>query len=120
MVPGDFAKAFGGGADFVMAGGVFAGHDQGGFEVVDGKVQFYGMSSSTAMHKHHGGVAEYRASEGRTVTIPYKGDVNNTLQEILGGIRSAMTYIGASELKEVSKRCTFIRVNRQLNTVFEK
>jgi GMP reductase len=119
-VPGDFSKAFGAGADFIMAGGIFAGHDQGGGEVIDGKVQFYGMSSDTAMKKHHGGVAEYRASEGRTVFVPYKGDVNNTLSEILGGVRSCMTYIGAASLKEISKRCTFVRVNRQLNTIFDK
>lgn len=121
-VPGDIAKAFGGGADFVMLGGILAGHDQSEEEVVEENgeksVVFYGMSSDTAMQKHKGGVAEYRASEGRTVTIPYRGDVNDTLQDILGGLRSACTYVGARRLKELSKRTTFIRVSQQLNTVF--
>jgi GMP reductase len=121
-VPGDLSKAFGGGADFVMLGGMLAGHDQSGMSVVkeDGEkfVAFYGMSSSTAMTKHAGGVAEYRASEGKTVRVPYRGDVNDTLQDILGGIRSTCTYVGALSLKQVSKRTTFIRVTQQLNTVF--
>ncbi len=121
-VPGDIAKAFGGGADFVMLGGMLAGHDQSGQEIVEKGskkfVQFYGMSSDTAMKKHKGGVAEYRASEGKTVRIPYRGDVSGTLQDILGGIRSTCTYVGARKLKELSKRTTFIRVSRQLNTVF--
>jgi GMP reductase len=76
------------------------------------------MSSATAMEKHAGGVAEYRASEGKTVTVPYRGDVIGTLREILGGIRSACTYVGARRLKELSKRTTFVRVTQQLNTVF--
>ncbi|MCB1682453.1 MAG: GMP reductase [Rhodospirillales bacterium] len=121
-VPGDIAKAFGGGADFVMLGGMFAGHDQSEEKVVekDGKkyVVFYGMSSDTAMKRHKGGVAEYRASEGKTVKIHYRGDVADTLQDILGGLRSACTYVGAKKLKELSKRTTFIRVSQQLNTVF--
>lgn len=121
-VPGDIAKAFGGGADFVMLGGMFAGHDQAEEKIVEvnGKkyVAFYGMSSDTAMKRHKGGVAEYRASEGKTVKIPYKGDVSGSLQDILGGLRSACTYVGARKLKELSKRTTFIRVSQQLNTVF--
>lgn len=121
-VPGDVAKAFGGGSDFVMLGGMLAGHDQSEQEIieVDGKkfLQFYGMSSDTAMTKHKGGVAEYRASEGKTVRIPYRGDVAGTLQDILGGVRSTCTYVGARQLKELSKRTTFIRVGQQLNTVF--
>lgn len=118
--PGDVAKAFGAGADFVMLGGMLAGHDEGGGEVSDGKVTFYGMSSDTAMNKHHGGVADYRSSEGRTVTIPYKGPVQNTVLDILGGLRSACTYVGAPSLKQLSKCTTFIRVNRQINDVFVK
>lgn len=118
--PGDVAKAFGAGADFVMLGGMFAGHDEGGGEVKDGKVTFYGMSSDTAMDKHHGGVAEYRSSEGRTVSIPYKGQIKNTVLDLLGGIRSTCTYVGASTLKQLSKCTTFIRVNRQINDVFLK
>ncbi len=116
--PGDVSKAFGAGADFVMLGGMFAGHDEGGGNVENGKVTFYGMSSDTAMNKHHGGIAEYRSSEGRTVEIPYKGPVENTVKDILGGIRSTCTYVGASELKHLSKCTTFIRVNNQFNNVF--
>lgn len=121
-VPGDVAKAFAGGADFVMLGGMFAGHDQSEQKIIaeGGKkyLQFYGMSSSTAMKKHKGGVAEYRASEGKTVKIPYRGGVESTLQDILGGLRSTCTYVGARRLKELSKRTTFIRVSQQLNTIF--
>jgi GMP reductase len=121
-VPGDLAKAFGAGADFVMLGGMLAGHDECEGDIIEdgGKkfVTFYGMSSSTAMHKHSGGVAEYRASEGKTVRVPYKGDLSHTLQDILGGIRSACTYVGARTLKELSKRTTFVRVTQQINTVF--
>ena len=116
--PGDVAKAFGAGADFVMLGGMLAGHDEGGGEVNDGLVTFYGMSSDTAMTKHHGGVAEYRSSEGRTVQIKYKGAVKNTVLDLLGGLRSACTYVGAPTLKQLSKCTTFIRVNRQINDVF--
>ena len=118
--PGDVAKAFGAGADFVMLGGMLAGHDEGGGTVEDGKITFYGMSSDTAMEKHHGGVAEYRSSEGRTVTVPYKGAVKNTVLDLLGGIRSTCTYVGAPSLKQLSKCTTFIRVNRQINDVFLK
>lgn len=123
VVPGDLAKAFGGGADFVMLGGMLAGHDQSEGEKVNGKdgkdyMEFYGMSSSTAMEKHSGGVAEYRASEGKTVKVPYRGDVADSLQGILGGLRSACTYVGAVKLKELSKRTTFVRVSQQLNTIF--
>ena len=121
-VPGDIAKAYGGGADFVMLGGMLAGHDQSEQKIVKegGKkyLQFYGMSSEAAMKKHKGGVAEYRASEGKSVKIPYRGDVSGALQDILGGIRSACTYVGARRLKELSKRTTFIRVSQQINNVF--
>ena len=121
-IPGDVAKAFGGGADFVMMGGMFAGHTESGGELIeiDGKEyrQFYGMSSKTAMEKHAGGVAEYRASEGKTVTIPYRGPVAVTVHDLLGGIRSTCTYVGASRLKELTKRTTFIRVQEQHNTIF--
>ena len=123
-VPGDVAKAFGAGADFVMLGGMLAGHDESGGETIEknGKKykQFYGMSSATAMEKHVGGVAEYRASEGKTVEVPYRGSVENTLQDILGGVRSTCTYVGAQKLKELSKRTTFIRVAEQENRVYTK
>ena len=118
--PGDVAKAFGAGADFVMLGGMLAGHDEGGGTVDNGKITFYGMSSDTAMDKHNGGVASYRSSEGRTVTIPYKGAVESTVLDLLGGIRSTCTYVGAPSLKQLSKCTTFVRVNRQINDVFVK
>lgn len=122
-VPGDFSKAFGGGADFVMSGGFFSGHTESGGELVeeDGKQykMFYGMSSDTAMKKYVGGVANYRSSEGKTVKIPFKGHVENTITDLLGGIRSTLTYVGAKSLKELSKRTTFIRVNNQLNNIYK-
>lgn len=120
--PGDVVKAFGAGADFVMLGGMFSGHDESDGEVIqkNGKKfkLFYGMSSATAMNKHSGGVAEYRASEGKTVEVPYRGDVANTVLDILGGLRSACTYVGAGKLKELSRRTTFIRVTQQTNNIF--
>jgi GMP reductase len=120
--PGDVAKAFGGGADFVMLGGMFAGHDESGGELVEENGQqfrlFYGMSSETAMNKYAGGVANYRASEGKTVKVKYKGAVENTVLDILGGIRSTCTYVGAKRLKGLTKRTTFIRVQEQENQVF--
>ncbi len=121
--PGDACKAFGAGADFIMMGGVFAGTDEAsGVSAVrpDGtKVKlFYGMSSSTAMKKHAGGVAEYRSSEGKTVEVVAKGPVADVIRDLYGGLRSACTYIGAASIKEMSKRTTFIRVTQQLNQVF--
>jgi GMP reductase len=113
-VPGDAVKAFAAGADFVMLGGMLAGHKEGGASPFSDN-KFYGMSSDTAMDLHNGGVANYRASEGKTVEIPYRGEVSRTMQDILGGLRSACTYVGASELKELSKRATFVRVTQQLN-----
>ena len=121
-VPGDVAKAFGGGADFVMLGGMLAGHDESGGTVVeqDGEkfMLFYGMSSESAMNRHVGGVAQYRAAEGKTVKLPLRGPVENTARDIMGGLRSACTYVGASRLKELTKRTTFIRVQEQENRVF--
>ena len=140
--PGDVAKAFAAGADFVMLGGMFAGHDEGGGEIItkrfktservvydDGDtggaiydekkfVSFYGMSSDTAMNKHSGGVADYRSSEGRTVEVPYKGNVENTVKDILGGLRSTCTYVGAPSLKQLSKCTTFVRCTQQFDSVF--
>lgn len=122
--PGDVAKAFGAGADFVMLGGMLAGHDESGGELIERDgckyKQFYGMSSETAMEKHVGGVAEYRASEGKTVEVDYRGPVETTVQDILGGVRSTCTYVGASQLKELTKRTTFIRVSEQENRVYTK
>lgn len=122
--PGDVAKAFGAGADFVMLGGMLAGHDESGGETIEknGELykKFYGMSSSTAMDKHSGGVADYRASEGKTVEVPYRGKIEETVKDILGGLRSTCTYVGASRLKELTKRTTFIRVAEQENQVYNK
>jgi len=139
---GDVAKAFGAGADFVMLGGMLAGHDEGGSEEVtkhyaSGEytkinnkyyiphfeekyfVKFYGMSSETANEKHFGGLKDYRAAEGKEVTIPYRGSVADTVQDILGGIRSACTYVGASKIKDLTKCTTFVKVNNTHNKVFE-
>lgn len=119
--PGDVSKALGGGADFVMLGSMLAGHDESGGELeeIDGRLYkiFYGMSSSTAMRKYHGGVAKYRSSEGKTVRIQYKGSVEETIQSILGGVRSTCTYIGANTVKQIPKCTTFMKVNNQVNTI---
>ena len=117
--PGDVAKAFGGGADFVMLGGMLAGHDEGGGKLVDGFVEFYGMSSETANQKYFGGLRKYRSSEGRTVRIPHRGPIASTIQDILGGIRSACSYVGAQGLKQLSKCTTFIRCYGTHNRVHE-
>ena len=121
---GDVAKAFAGGADFVMLGGMLAGHDESSGDIVEENgvkyKEFYGMSSDTAMLKHRGEVAKYRASEGKRVLIKYRGPIENTINDILGGVRSTCTYVGASKLKELSKRTTFVRVNKQSNEVFGK
>ena len=149
-VPGDVAKAFAGGADFVMLGGMLAGHDEGGGEVItkfyktgewvkneqtlDGVTQsitwedgierkqfvtFYGMSSESANDKHFGGLKEYRSSEGRTVLVPYRGTVDRTIQDILGGVRSTCTYAGAVRLKHLNKCTTFVRCTQTHNGVYE-
>lgn len=124
VYPGDFAKAFVAGAAFAMAGGIFAGHDECGGEIKHGdhgelKMIHYGMSSKTANEKYNGGLANYRASEGRTVEVPYRGPVNHTIQEILGGIRSACSYVGAFNLPELYVRGRLIKVNRTINNIFE-
>jgi GMP reductase len=135
--PGDVAKAFAAGADFVMLGGMLAGHDEGGGEQkyrwkktgyctdegddileTETVVQFYGMSSKAANEKHFGGLKEYRSSEGRDVLVPYRGKVLKTVQDLLGGIRSTCTYAGAKSLKQLSKCTTFVRVTQQFNAVY--
>ena len=141
--PGDVAKAFAAGADFVMLGGMLAGHDEGGGDIITKTyltneiddtglyglvgsqikedkqfVQFYGMSSKAANDKHFGGLKNYRASEGREVLVPYRGSVVYTVQELLGGIRSTCTYAGAKTLKQLSKCTTFVRVTQQFNSVY--
>lgn len=121
-VPGDIAKGFAAGADFIMLGGMLAGHDECGGILIEKEnkrfKRFYGMSSSEAMIKYHGAVADYRASEGKSVDVPYRGAIENTILDILGGLRSVCTYVGASELKSLSKRTTFIRVTQQLNEIY--
>lgn len=118
--PGDMAKAFGGGADFVMVGGQFAGHDENPGEIIEenGKKMkwFYGMSSDKAQEKHYGSMASYRSSEGRVLKIPYKGPLENTVLDYLGGLRSTCTYINAGCIKHMPKCTTFIQVNQQVNT----
>jgi len=138
--PGDLAKAFAAGADFVMLGGMLAGHDEGGGEIVtrhyrtgeviktgDGWedlieerkfVNFYGMSSRAANEKHFGGLKEYRSSEGREIQVPYRGAIEDTIQDLLGGIRSTCTYAGAKKLKWLSKCTTFVKTSQQYNAVF--
>merc|ERR1719171_893403 len=105
-----------------MLGGMLAGHEESAGELIEEGGQkfklFYGMSSDTAMNKHAGGVAEYRSSEGKTVRVPYRGPIDETIRDLMGGMRSACTYVGAAELRELSKRTTFVRVTQQLNTVF--
>jgi len=136
--PGDVAKAFAAGADFVMLGGMLAGHNEGGGEVIVKQfetneiintqrkieqkkfVAFYGMSSDAANTKHFGGLKNYRSSEGREVLVPYRGEVARTIQDVLGGIRSTCTYAGAERLKNLSKCTTFIRCTQTHNPIYEK
>ena len=118
--PGDLGKAFGVGADFVMMGGQFAGHDQNPGEMIieqDGKryKEFYGMSSEHAMYKNYGGKSDYRSSEGRYIKIPYKGDMNETVEDFLGGLRSTCTYVNAESIDELHTNVTFIEVTNQFN-----
>lgn len=125
VYPGDVAKAFAAGSDLVMLGGMLAGYDEcDGQEVQgsDGKryLKFHGMSSKEAMDQHYGGMASHRASEGREVLIERRGPVDERLQEIMGGVRSACAYVGARRFKNLAKCATFIRVARQLNEVFSK
>ena len=117
-VPGDIAKAFGAGADFVMLGGMLAGHDECSGEIENDTMVFYGMSSEEAQVKYYGEKQSYRASEGKAVQVPYRGSVEKTIEEILGGLRSSCTYAGAETLKALPKCTTFVKVNRQLNEVF--
>ncbi len=138
--PGDLSKAFAAGADYVMLGGMLAGHDEGGGEIITryyktGEVektdsgwediieqrkyvQFYGMSSKAANEKHFGGLKEYRSSEGRDILVPYRGEIKNTIQDLLGGIRSTCTYAGSKKLKWLSKCTTFVKTGQQFNAIF--
>ena len=120
--PGDVAKAFGAGADFTMLGGMLAGHDEGKGKLIKEKgkkfLEFYGSSSLIANKKHYGGLSDYRSSEGRIVRVKYRGKIKNTILDILGGIRSSCTYVGAPSLKQLSKCTTFVRVTNQFNKTF--
>ena len=123
--PGDVAKAFAAGADFVMLGGMFAGHDESGGELVTGDngkqyKSFYGMSSAKAMETHYGEVAKHRAPEGKEVRVPYRGALEITVQAILGGVRSACSYVGARRIKDLPKCTTFIRVTQTTNEVYQR
>ena len=118
--PGDIAKAFGGGAHAVMIGGMLAGHDESEQPVVDGKVEFYGMSSDRAREKHGKRKDGYRGNEGRWISLPHRGAVEPTVEDILGGVRSAATYIGARRLKDMPKCATFVRVENNINKVYER
>ena len=119
--PGDMAKAFGGGADFVMCGGVFSGHDENPGEITTDNngnkfKLFYGMSSLHAMEKHYGKMEKYRSSEGRVIKVKYRGSLEDTVTDYLGGLRSCCTYINAKCIKHMPKCTTFVRVSQQLNT----
>ena len=122
--PGDVAKGFGAGADFVMLGGMLAGHKEGGGDIIDENgskfIEFYGSSSEEANEKHYGGLANYRSSEGKKVKIKMKNSLDSAIRDILGGVRSSCTYVGASSLKQLSKCTTFVRVNNQYNETFGK
>lgn len=116
--PGDIAKSFAAGAHMVMLGGMMAGHDEGMpidkiFDLVPKTVEFSGMASKPMQDKYNGGISEYRSSEGKTVDVPYRGPVENTVKHLLGGVRSAATYIGAESIPDFYRRGKFIRVNRQ-------
>ena len=122
--PGDVAKGFGAGADFVMLGGMLAGHKEGGGDIIEENgskfIEFYGSSSEEANEKHYGGLANYRSSEGKKVKIQMKNSLDSTIRDILGGVRSSCTYVGAASLKQLSKCTTFVRVNNQYNDTFGK
>ena len=120
VYPGDVAKAFGAGAHFTMLGGMLAGHDESEGKIVDGKVQFYGMSSNAAMATHGTRKDGYRGAEGKVVELPHRGPVDPTIIEILGGIRSTCTYIGAKRIKDMPKCTTFVRCTQQVNQVFNQ
>jgi len=120
VYPGDIAKAFGGGAHMVMIGGMLAGHDESEQQVIDGKIEFYGMSSDRAREKHGKRKDGYRGNEGRLISLPYRGPVQNTVEDILGGVRSACTYIGARRLKDMPKCASFVTTNNVINRVYER
>ena len=121
-VPGDIAKAFGAGADFVMLGGMLAGHhESGGLTVEENGVlykKFYGMSSFYSMKNQNVEIHNYKTEEGKVVNLEHKGMISTTLQNIMGGLRSCCTYVGARTLEELHENTTFIRVTEQENQVY--
>ncbi len=118
--PGDIAKAFGGGAHMVMIGGMLAGHDESEQKIENGMVEFYGMSSDRAREIHGKRKDGYRGNEGRLISLPHRGPVAPTLEDILGGVRSACTYIGARRLKDMPKCASFVTTNNVINRVYER
>jgi GMP reductase len=120
--PGDVAKGFGGGADFIMVGGQFSGHDENPGEIIEENGNkyklFYGMSSETAMKSHFGKMDKYRSSEGRTIKVKYRGPLEHTVLNYLGGLRSTCTYINAHKIKHIPKCCSFVKVHNQLNLIY--
>ena len=119
-VPGDVTKAFGAGADFVMLGGMLASHDESETKLENGKYEFYGMSSDRAKEVHGARKDGYTSTEGKRVMIEAKGSVRVTIKNILGGLRSACTMIGARRIKDIPKCTTFVMVNNQQNQMYEK
>jgi len=120
VYPGDIAKALGGGAHMVMIGGMLAGHDESEQQVVNNKIEFYGMSSDRAREIHGKRKDGYRANEGKLISLPYRGPVVNTLEDILGGVRSACTYIGARRLKDMPKCASFVTTNNVINRTYDQ
>ena len=118
--PGDIAKAFGGGAHMVMIGGMLAGHNESEVEVKDGQREFYGMSSDRAREVHGKRKDGYRGNEGKLIQLPDRGPVKNTVEDILGGVRSACTYIGARRLKDMPKCATFVTTHNVINKVYDE
>ena len=118
--PGDIAKALGGGAHMVMIGGMLAGHTESEQPIVNGRVEFYGMSSDRAREVHGKRKDGYRGNEGRLISLPYRGPVKDTIEDILGGVRSACTYIGARRIKDMAKCASFVRTNNVINKVYEQ
>ena len=118
--PGDIPKAFGGGAHMVMIGGMLAGHDESEQKIENGMVEFYGMSSDRAREIHGKRKDGYRGNEGRLISLPHRGPVAPTLEDILGGVRSACTYIGARRLKDMPKCASFVTTNNVINRVYER
>lgn len=122
--PGDIAKALVAGADFVMLGGMLAGHAESEGDILEDSfgnmvVEFHGMSSNIANESYSGGLKNYRTSEGREVLIPYRGYVKNTIEDICGGLRSACTYTNSATIRDLSK-AKFVRTTQQYNRIFEE